>query len=108
VSEQPQTPETGGDAAGVTPADAPAPLEPTPGSTAYAGEPVTPSAPATPESTPAPPRPAAAAPPPPPPPPGPAASPAGTAAGADRPEIAVGAAFAGGLLFAMILKRLAR
>jgi len=26
----------------------------------------------------------------------------------DRPEVAVGAAFAGGLVFAMILKRLAR
>ena len=40
-----------------------------------------------------------------PPPPGGA----GTAAlAAERPEIAVGAAFAGGLVFALILKRLAR
>jgi hypothetical protein len=31
-----------------------------------------------------------------------------TAALADRPELAVGAAFAGGLVFALILKRLAR
>lgn len=34
-------------------------------------------------------------------------SPAG-ALPVDRPEIAIGAAFAGGLLFALILKRLAR
>ncbi len=33
---------------------------------------------------------------------------ASTAAAADRPEIAVGAAFAGGFVLAMILKRLAR
>ncbi|HEX8977656.1 MAG TPA: hypothetical protein VF781_14190 [Solirubrobacteraceae bacterium] len=48
------------------------------------------------------------------PPTGPSAGPAaGQGSGAaavvaDRPEIAVGAAFAGGLLFALILKRLAR
>jgi hypothetical protein len=51
----------------------------------------------------------------PPPPPEPAAEPAwGHPPGAepstasDRPELAVGAAFAGGFLLAMILKRLAR
>jgi hypothetical protein len=41
---------------------------------------------------------------------GPASFDSGPAAGApaDRPEAAVGAAFAGGLVFALILKRLAR
>jgi hypothetical protein len=39
-------------------------------------------------------------------PPGPDAGPAAVVA--DRPEIAVGAAFAGGLVLALILKRLAR
>ncbi|HEY6397739.1 MAG TPA: hypothetical protein VIX82_09830 [Solirubrobacteraceae bacterium] len=48
-----------------------------------------------------------------PPHPGPAApspAPASSSAAlaADRPEVAVGAAFAGGFLFAMLLKRLAR
>lgn len=32
----------------------------------------------------------------------------GTPTGADRPEIAVGASFAGGFLLALVLKRLAR
>jgi hypothetical protein len=52
-------------------------------------------------------------PPPPPPPPPPADPSAGpieqaTALIAEKPEARVGAAFAGGLLFALILKRLAR
>lgn len=43
------------------------------------------------------------------PPPPPVADHGGSAAlAAERPEIAVGAAFAGGLVFALILKRLAR
>jgi hypothetical protein len=37
-----------------------------------------------------------------------ASSPSGGSAVAERPEIAVGAAFAGGLVLALILKRLAR
>jgi hypothetical protein len=43
--------------------------------------------------------------------PGPSASPGGHSPAeiaAERPELAVGAAFAGGFLLAMILKRLAR
>ena len=54
--------------------------------------------------------PPASAVPPPPPQPGsaqPVSAPAGPSA-ADRPEVAVGAAFAGGALLALILKRLAR
>jgi translation initiation factor IF-2 len=46
-----------------------------------------------------------------PPPPLPPVSPpelSGAGAAAQRPEIAVGAAFAGGFVFAMILRRLAR
>ena len=35
-------------------------------------------------------------------------SPPGSALPMDRPEVAIGAAFAGGFLFALILKRLAR
>jgi hypothetical protein len=35
-------------------------------------------------------------------------SPAAGALPTDRPEVAIGAAFAGGFLFALILKRLAR
>jgi hypothetical protein len=42
------------------------------------------------------------------PPSQPASAPGGPSAAADRPEIPVGAAFAGGLLLALILKRLAR
>jgi hypothetical protein len=38
----------------------------------------------------------------------PSAPDAGAAMAGDRPEVAVGAAFAGGFLFAMILRRLAR
>jgi hypothetical protein len=38
---------------------------------------------------------------------GPAASAVAAAPGSDRPEIAIGAAFGGGLLLALILKRLA-
>ncbi len=56
------------------------------------------------------------APPPPPPPPVVSASPAAAAVNesdrpenaADRPEVKIGAAFAGGFLIAVILKRLAR
>ena len=74
---------------------------------------VTPEPPAAPPP-PAPPPTFAAPPPPPPPPPapdppaisGPDSGPAATAH--DRPEVAVGAAFAGGFLLAMMLKRLGR
>jgi hypothetical protein len=56
------------------------------------------------------PAPAAATPPPTPPlPPPPAAAPIGASSvPSDRPEVAVGAAFAGGLVLALVLKRLAR
>ena len=48
-------------------------------------------------------------PPTPPLPPSPAAAPTGASSvPSDRPEVAVGAAFAGGLALALILKRLAR
>jgi len=42
------------------------------------------------------------------PPHAPATTASGGAAAGDRPEVAVGAAFAGGLVLALLLKRLAR
>ncbi len=44
----------------------------------------------------------------PPPPPAPSSGHSPAEIAAERPEVAVGAAFAGGFLLAMILKRLAR
>ena len=82
---------------------------------AAGGEPITDSIPA--DGSPTeetrivqPPAPAAAASPPPPPPlPPPAAGPTGAfSVPSERPEVPVGAAFAGGLVLALILKRLAR
>jgi hypothetical protein len=80
-------------------------------------EPVTEVAPPAPGTQPEAPAPTAAPPPaalqpPPPPPPPPPPTPHGAGDGgapaADRPEVPIGAAFAGGFVLAMILKRLAR
>ncbi len=84
MTEQPQTPESTEDAAGEIPADPSAPGA----GPVYAAVPG--AGPADGHSLGA----------------GPAYAPAPGAG--DRPEVAVGAAFAGGFLFAMILRRLAR
>ena len=88
------------------PPDTPAALEPDPPTLAH---PADESATESPETVTAPPVAFESAPPPPevplPPPPYEAATALG---GADRPEVAVGAAFAGGFVLALILKRLAR
>lgn len=138
MSEQPQTPEAGGDPEGddlpaVVGPDAPTLAHPTEPATEFArtsepqpaaSEPetvVSEPVPVVPEPVPVEPlSPAAPAPPVPPvvpaytpPPPfdtssGDGAPTGGLAAAADRPEVKVGAAFAGGLVLALILKRLAR
>lgn len=88
-------------------ADEPAPVnldtEHPPGGPGAAPLPPDPGAPQPPaQAGPSPPDPVA---PPPPPPPSPSG---GAALPSERPEIAVGAAFAGGFVLALILKRLAR
>ena len=99
MSDQPESPTTPG-------ADEPAPLVPDDATAVNrtAGEP-TAAEPAAPEVPPA------WTPPvwtPPAPPPDIAGASGAAAVAADRPEVAVGAAFAGGLVLALILKRLAR
>jgi hypothetical protein len=106
------------------PAEAASPAPPVPPAAAAASVPPVPPAAAAPAVPPVPPAAAAASVPPvPPPSPAPGASSTGdapvTASGlpnphglpeiaVERPEVAVGAAFVGGLVLAMILKRLAR
>jgi hypothetical protein len=95
VNEQPPAPQDGTEAAAPdapTLIEAPSPTAsgpPTVASPVVAPSPATLSAPARPETFPA-----------------PASAAAGT--GSDRPEVAVGAAFVGGFVLALILRRLAR
>ena len=90
-----------------------APAEPpTEPQVAAAEPPIQPPAASVAQAVTPPPPPASSGPPPPPPPPPPPLDGDGSSSIADtleeRPELAAGAAFAGGLLLALILKRLAR
>ncbi|MEO8967946.1 MAG: hypothetical protein ABI355_10080 [Solirubrobacteraceae bacterium] len=102
MSESPETPATPGadEPAALVPDDATAVRQPD-------GEPAT-AEPAAPVTTPARTPPVWTPPAPPPDTAGASGASGLTAAAADRPEVAVGAAFAGGLVLALILKRLAR
>jgi len=95
VNEQPQAPQDGTEAAApdaptvIEPLSATAPVLPTVASPVVPPSPAAISAPARPEAFPAP-------------------ASAALASGSDRPEVAVGAAFVGGFVLALILRRLAR